>query len=70
MMVPPDEYVHGNTYGHVALLVPSVEEMSAELKKAGVEFVLEPHSPRPDNPNLIAFIRDPDGYEVELTERG
>jgi len=66
---PPAEYVHGNTYGHVALLVPDVGRLAAELKAAGVEFTAEPHQTRPDNPNRIAFLKDPDGYEIELTER-
>ncbi|NKB21652.1 MAG: lactoylglutathione lyase [Alphaproteobacteria bacterium] len=69
MMEPPAEYVHGNTYGHVALLVTNVQEKSDRLKNAGVEFAHEPHQTRPDNPNMIAFIKDPDGYEIELTER-
>lgn len=66
---PPDEFVHGNTYGHIALLVPDVGKMADELKAAGVEFVAEPHRTRPDSPNRIAFFKDPDGYEIELTER-
>ena len=69
MMDPPDEYIHGNTYGHVALLVTSVEKISQILKEQGVEFALDPHHVRPENPNMLAFIKDPDGYEIELTER-
>ena len=69
MMDPPDEYLHGNTYGHVALLVTSVEKISRILKEQGVEFALDPHHVRPENPNMLAFIKDPDGYEIELTER-
>ena len=66
---PPDQFIHGNTYGHVALLVENVQEMSDRLKKAGIEFSHEPHQTKPGNPNMIAFIKDPDGYEIELTER-
>ena len=69
MMDPPGEYFHGNTYGHVALLVTSVKEISEMLKEQGVEFSLDPHHVRPENPNMLAFIKDPDGYEIELTER-
>jgi lactoylglutathione lyase len=69
MIEPPAEYVHGNTYGHVALLVANVQDMSDHLKSAGVEFAHEPHYVRAGNPNMIAFIKDPDGYEIELTER-
>ena len=66
---PPDQFIHGNTYGHVALLVENVQEMSDRLKKAGIEFAHEPHHTMPGNPNMIAFIKDTDGYEIELTER-
>lgn len=66
---PPIQYTHGNTYGHIALLVPNVDDMAEKLKNAGVEFVLEPHYVKPGNPNKIAFFKDPDGYDLELTER-
>ncbi|MEK9684409.1 MAG: VOC family protein [Rhodospirillaceae bacterium] len=66
---PPKTYQHGNAYGHIALMVPDVGEMAERLLAAGVEFVLEPHFVRPGNPNRIAFFKDPDGYEIELTER-
>ena len=66
---PPAEYVHGNTYGHIALLVADVGRVATDLKAAGVEFTVEPHQTRPDNSNRIAFFKDPDGYEIELTER-
>ena len=69
MIEPPAEYVHGNTYGHVALLAENGQEMSDQLKSAGVEFAHEPYHVRVGNPNMIAFIKDPDGYEIELTER-
>ncbi len=65
----PAEFTHGDAYGHIALMVPDVGAMADELKEAGVEFVVEPHQSRPDNPNRIAFFKDPDGYEIELTER-
>ena len=69
MMEAPAKYVHGNAYGHVALLVDDVQEMSDRLKRSNIEFAHEPHQTRPGNPNMIAFIKDPDGYEIELTER-
>ena len=65
----PDIFRHGNTYGHVALGVPDVEALSAELMKAGVEFTVPPQPVREGSPNKLAFVKDPDGYEIELTER-
>ncbi len=59
----------GNCYGHVALGVPDIHAMCAMLQKEGVEF-RQPLGPvRPGSSVVVAFIKDPDGYEVELTER-
>ena len=69
MIEPLGKFMHGNAYGHVALLVDDVQEMSDRLKRSNVKFAHEPHHTRPENPNMIAFIKDPDGYEIELTER-
>ena len=66
---PPDQFIRGNTYGHVALLVKIVQEMSNRLKKAGIELAHAPNQTRLGNPNMIAFIKDPDSYKIELTER-
>lgn len=66
---PPAEWRHGNTYGHVALGVPDVSALSETLVKAGVEFTVPPQLVREGSPNKLAFIKDPDGYEIELTER-
>lgn len=66
---PPSVFRHGNTYGHVALGVPDVVALSETLMKAGVEFTIPPQAVRAGSPNKLAFIKDPDGYEIELTER-
>jgi lactoylglutathione lyase len=59
----------GNCYGHVALGVSDIEGLCAMLETAGVEF-RKPLGPvRPGSPVHVAFIHDPDGYEIELTER-
>jgi hypothetical protein len=34
-----------------------------------VKFTLEPQPNRPGSNDLVAFIEDPDGYTLELTER-
>lgn len=65
----PARFRHGNTYGHVALAVPDVMGLSETLMQAGVEFTTPPQAVRAGSPNKLAFIKDPDGYEIELTER-
>ncbi len=55
--------------GHVALYVSDLASLAEKLKKAGVKFLKEPWHNRPGKPDLMAFIQDPDGYMLELTER-
>ncbi len=62
-----EEYTKGNAWGHLALKVPDVYAASAYLKKQGVEFTKEP-SPMKNGTRILAFIKDPDGYVIELNE--
>lgn len=64
-----EAYDSGTGYGHIALAVPDIYALSEMLEKEGVDFILAPEPIRPGSPNIVAFIRDPDGYEIELTER-
>ena len=59
----------GNCYGHVALGVADIRGLCDKLEKAGVEFSHPLGPVRPGSETVVAFIKDPDGYEVELTER-
>lgn len=56
-------------YGHVALYVSNLYKLSEKLKAEGVKFTLEPQPNRPGSHDHVAFIQDPDGYTLELTER-
>ena len=58
----------GNGFGHIALAVPDIAAMCERLKREGVTFAQD-LMPAPSGALRIAFIRDPDGYEIELTER-
>ena len=60
--------VLGNCYGHIALAVPDLGAMCDRLKQAGVTFRQELQS-APSGNLRLAFIADPDGFEIELTER-
>ena len=55
--------------GHVALYVSDLHKLCATLKEEGVKFLSEPRPNRPGSRDLVAFIQDPDGYTLELTER-
>lgn len=58
---------HGSGYGHVAIGVPDVEATIARLEAAGVEVATAPVIPMPGGP-MIAFVKDPDGYMIELVQ--
>lgn len=62
-----DSYEQGNAYGHVAYRVDSIEHIGRRLSEAGLNFSWGPGA-TPDGRKGMAFIKDPDGYEIELIE--
>jgi len=52
---------------HFGLRVDNLDEAAAELKRRGVEFVVEPFVKRPGL--KISFIRGPENTRIELLER-
>jgi lactoylglutathione lyase len=62
-------YDLGTGYGHIALAVDDLDAALAGLKEQGIEPEREPYRVR-EGGSRICFVRDPDGYRVELIERG
>ena len=62
-----ENYNKGNGWGHLAIKVLDVYETSEYLKQQGVEFTKEP-SPMKNGTRILAFIKDLDGYVIELNE--
>lgn len=58
-------YDLGNAYGHIAIGVDDVYKAAEEIKKRGGEVVREA-GPMKGGTTVIAFVKDPDGYMVEL----
>jgi catechol 2,3-dioxygenase-like lactoylglutathione lyase family enzyme len=52
---------------HFGLQVKDVDVVAADLKKKGVEFTMEPNTPRPGI--RICFLRGPQGISIELLDR-
>ena len=63
-----DSYELGTGYNHIAVTVPDIHAALAELKEQGIEPEKPPYSVR-EGGSLICFVRDPDGYRIELIER-
>lgn len=62
------EYVMGNAYGHIAIGVENIIHATDEIKKHGGHFFLEATALKGSD-EVIAFLTDPDGYQIELIER-
>ena len=64
-----DSYELGTGYGHVAVTIDDIHATLARLKdEHGIEPERPPYQVRAGG-SFIAFVRDPDGYRVELIER-
>jgi lactoylglutathione lyase len=62
-----DRYERGDGYGHVAYAVGSIAEVKERLRSAGYDLSWGPGK-TPDGRRAMAFVDDPDGYEIELLE--
>ncbi len=62
------DYELGTGYGHIALGVDDLDATLARLAEQGIEAERPPYSIRAGGSRLT-FVRDPDGYRIELIER-
>jgi lactoylglutathione lyase len=62
-------YELGTAYGHIALGVDDLDGTLARLKEQAIEPEREPYRVR-EGGSRLCFVQDPDGYRVELIERG
>jgi lactoylglutathione lyase len=63
-----DSYELGTGYGHIALTVSDLDGTLEQLAAHGIEPERPPYQVR-EGGSRICFVRDPDGYRVELIER-
>jgi len=63
------DYELGDAFGHVAIGVDDIYATCDGLREAGVNITREP-GPMKHGSTLIAFVEDPNGYKVELIQRG
>ena len=60
-------YTRGDAYGHTAYKVASIADIQKRLRIAGYDLSWGPGK-TPDGKRAMAFVDDPDGYEIELLE--
>ncbi len=61
-------YEKGNAYGHVAFAVDDIYAFCEKLEADGADVYRKP-GPVKGGSTVIAFVRDPDGYAIELIEK-
>lgn len=64
-----EPYEQGEAYGHIALTLADMDAELAALAEKGIRPERDPYAAYPGG-SRICFIRDPDGYRIELIERG
>lgn len=60
-----DSYDMGKAYGHIAIGVEDIYGLCAKLEQMGADVYRKP-GPVLGGDTVIAFVRDPDGYAIEL----
>ena len=61
-------YELGSGYGHIAIGIDDLDGTLARLAEQGIEPERPPYRVR-EGGSRLCFVRDPDGYRVELVER-
>ena len=63
-----DHYDIGTGFGHIAIGVPDVYEACEKMRQMGGKIIREA-GPMNAGTTIIAFLEDPDGYQIELIGR-
>ena len=64
-----NDYEHGNAFGHIAIEVDDIYKVCEEIRDKGTRVIRDP-GPMMGSKLLLAFIEDPNGYKIELIEKG
>ena len=62
-------YELGTGYGHIAIGVDDLDGTLAALAEQGIEPEKPPYQVR-EGGSFLCFVRDPDGYRIEIIGRG
>jgi lactoylglutathione lyase len=63
-----DSYDLGTGYNHIAITADDLDETLRRLKEQGIEPEKPPYTVR-EGGSRLCFVRDPDGYRIEIIER-
>ena len=60
-----DAYTLGDQFGHLAFFTDDLETVVAEVERRGMDY----RRSRPELSSKYIFVKDPNGYDVEILER-
>jgi lactoylglutathione lyase len=63
-----ERYEIGTGYGHIAITTDDLDGTLERLAQQGIEPERPPYTIR-EGGNRLCFVRDPDGYRIEILER-
>ena len=63
-----EKYDLGNAWGHIAIGVENIYEFCRELEENNVNVTRKP-GPMKHGNTVIAFLLDPNGYQIELIQK-
>jgi lactoylglutathione lyase len=63
-----EPYEIGTGYGHIAITTTDLDAMLEQLAGLGIEPERPPYTVR-EGGSRLCFVRDPDGYRIEVIER-
>jgi lactoylglutathione lyase len=63
-----EPYELGTGYGHIAITTSDMDGALSRLRDQGIEPERPPYTIR-DGGSRLCFVRDPDGYRIEILER-
>jgi lactoylglutathione lyase len=58
------DYQLGDQFGHLAFRTPNLDQVVAEVEKRGWPY----RRSRPEVGSRYIFVKDPDGYEIEILQ--
>ncbi|MCZ6779853.1 MAG: VOC family protein [Acidobacteriota bacterium] len=58
------EYTLGNQFGHLAFTTPDLEKLVKKIERRGLSY----RRSRPELNSHYIFIKDPDGYDIEILQ--
>ena len=64
-----EPYEIGTGYGHIAIAIEDLDGTLERLAELGIEPEKPPYTVR-EGGSRLCFVRDPDGYRIELLEKG